>query len=322
MSQSNQCAVKPESLLRRFEGYFLSRAIESLVIGKIILSLLGPKPRDGYLLSIDRTNWKAGKKTINVLVVSVIFNSVGYPIYWRQLPKSTKQGNSSTQHRIAAFRAILKILSPDDIFAVIGDREFTGEKWQKWLDQKNIPYVLRIKSNIHINQEKAEDWFYNHMSSGMVTVFELQVYACRKQLASGESLILISNSIKPRFMARLYKLRWGIEMLFSHAKKRGLNWEDTHIKDDKKLQALAGVIALAFTISHLWGMKLEETKKTPIKKHGYKAISFFKKGFRAIRQLLYENESSSLGRSFMRFVVNLPEQNEFMGFCARIKIIG
>ena len=123
-------------------------------------------------------------------------------------------------------------------------------------------------------------------------------------------------------MARLYKLRWGIEMLFSHAKKRGLNWEDTHIKDDKKLQALTGVIALAFTISHLWGMKLEETKKTPIKKHGYKAISFFKKGFRAIRQLLYESESSSLGKSFIRFVVNLPEQNEFMGFCARIKIIG
>lgn len=321
MSINNQCAVKSKSLLRRFEGYFQKRALGSLLVGELVLNLLGPKPRDGYLLSIDRTTWKAGKKTINILVVSVIFNSVGYPIYWHQLPRSTKQGNSRSEHRIAAFKAIFRFLNPNEICAILGDREFTGEHWQSWLDQRGISYVLRIKGNMLINGEMARNWFYNHMSSERVIVLGQKVYASRKQLNNGDSLLLISNGIKPKFMARLYKLRWGIEMLFSHTKKKGLNWEDTRIKDDKKLEALTGVIAVAFSISHLWGMRLEATNKIPIKNHGYKAISFFKRGFNEIQELLY-NPPSEREKQFIRFLINLPKQKDFMGFCAKLKIIG
>ena len=117
-----------------------------------------------------------------MLVVSVIFNSVGYPIYWRQLPSKTKQGNSRSEHRIAAFKAIFRFLSPNEIFAVLGDREFTGEHWQSWLDQKGISYVLRIKSNMHINGKMARDWFYNHMSSERVMVLGQKVYASRSSI--------------------------------------------------------------------------------------------------------------------------------------------
>ena len=122
-------------------------------------------------------------------------------------------------------------------------------------------------------------------------------------------------------MARLYKIRCGIEMLFSHTKKKGLNWEDTRIKDDKRLESLTSVIAVAFSISHLWGMRLEGISKIPIKNHGYKAISFFKRGFNEIKELLYDLPSNQ-EKQFIRFLLSLPKQKDFMGFCAKLKIIG
>ena len=53
-----------------------------------------------------------------------------------------------------------------------------------------------------------------------------------------DRLHLVSNSFHGEEALALYKLRWGIEQLFSHLKKRGFNLEDTHMTDTKKLFAL------------------------------------------------------------------------------------
>ena len=114
---------------------------------KFVLSLLGLAPKTGYLLALDRTNWSVGKKNVNLLVISVIIDKVGYPIYWVQLPKLTKQGNSCSADRIKAMKAVLKFIKPSEIHALLCDREFIGEQWLQWLDNKEIAYIMRIKSN-------------------------------------------------------------------------------------------------------------------------------------------------------------------------------
>ena len=41
---------------------------------------LAPKPDNGWVLAMDRTNWQFGRTHINILGVSVILNGVGLPI--------------------------------------------------------------------------------------------------------------------------------------------------------------------------------------------------------------------------------------------------
>lgn len=47
-------------------------------------------------IAIDRTSWQYGKKNINLLVLSCIYNNVSVPIIWKQL---NKRGNSNYKDR-------------------------------------------------------------------------------------------------------------------------------------------------------------------------------------------------------------------------------
>ena len=160
------------------------------MLGKFIFKLLGPAPKSGYLLAVERTNWNVGKKKVNLLVISVIIDKVAYPIYWVQLPKLTKQGNSCSADRIKAMKAALRLIEPSDIYNLLGDREFIGEQWLEWLNSKDIAYIMRIKSNTFIDGVKAIDWMYNWPHSRQHEVFGQSVYVSVKQLEN-DLLILI-----------------------------------------------------------------------------------------------------------------------------------
>ena len=269
--------AKTSSIHRRFERYLSWGGVSCALLVKFVLSLLGPAPKTGYLLALDRTNWSVGKKKVNLLVLSVIIDKVGYPIYWVQLPKLTKQGNSCSADRIKAMKAVLKFIKPSEIHALLGDREFIREQWLQWLDNKEIAYIMRIKSNTFIDGVKAINWLRNWPHCGQHEVFGQNVYVLVKQLEN-DLLILISNHIKSKFLSRLYRLRWGIEMFFSHSKSRGMNWEESRVSKAEHIQALAGVVALTFVISHIWGLPRHKDKPIHTKKMEEKLRVFFDMG--------------------------------------------
>jgi len=74
--------------------------------------------------------------------------------------------------------------------------------------------------------------------------------------------------------------------MFSALKKRGLNLEDTHLQDYKKLTLLFGLISLSFVWCYHAGV--EKAKEKPIKmlKHGYKEKSYFSYGLEYIQDVL------------------------------------
>lgn len=72
----------------------------SKAVGHLVLALV-PKPDDGWILAMDRTNLQFGRTHVNIVEVSVILGRVGLPVAWRVLPESTKRGNSNKTHRIA-----------------------------------------------------------------------------------------------------------------------------------------------------------------------------------------------------------------------------
>ena len=60
--------AKAESVYRRFQRFFAGCELPVRNIGALILAL-SPKPSNGWVLAMDRTNWQLGKSHINILIV-------------------------------------------------------------------------------------------------------------------------------------------------------------------------------------------------------------------------------------------------------------
>ena len=111
-----------------------------------------------------------------------------------------------------------------------------------------------------------------------------QVYL--KRLTDGDLLYLL-GSMEARHLDGVYRRRWTIEACFQSLKGRGFNLESTHLKDLGKLNKLVALVSIAFGMCVSLGIhQHERVKKIKVKKHGYKANSFFRHGLNTIRQML------------------------------------
>lgn len=125
-------------------------------ISRVILSRL-PRPKKGYVLAMDRTNWQFGRHHINFLVIAIVSEKVSIPIVWTILPQTTKSGNSKASHRISLVKKLLELLPSTEIEVLTMDREFIGNKWLQWLDDQGIGYIVRIKKNVWVGKRQAGD---------------------------------------------------------------------------------------------------------------------------------------------------------------------
>lgn len=96
-------------------------------------------------------------------------------------------------------------------------------------------------------------------------------------------LYALSNRFSGNEALELYKLRWGIELLFSHLKKRGFHFEETYLTHAAKLEKLSALLSLAFLFSYAWGCQLRFTRKTS---QAMKRKSLFRQGLENILRLL------------------------------------
>ncbi|MFT5904802.1 MAG: hypothetical protein ACI9E1_000388 [Cryomorphaceae bacterium] len=107
LATANLTGAKNKSCYRRFHNFFLRITLCLISVGRFTLSKI-PKPQQGWVLSMDRTNSTYGKLHINILTVGVVVNNIAAPIAWKILPQKTKRGSSHTKHRIALFLDSIK----------------------------------------------------------------------------------------------------------------------------------------------------------------------------------------------------------------------
>ena len=319
LSQHPVTGAKSESVLRRFERFFAEVVLRPRQIGALILAL-APRPPQGWILAMDRTNWQFGKTHINILVVTVILGKVGLPIAWRVLPKSTKRGNSRKTHRIALMEEVLSILPVEDIRVLTMDREFVGKHWLGWLELMELRYIVRVKSNTLVGGRSA-GWLsrrgrWKRHGKDLHEVFGRQVYFAAKRVPKGRDpyLAVVSHGFHGTEALELYRLRWGIETFFSHLKKRGYQFEDTHMTKSERIEKLMGVLAVAFAMSYRWGRHLEKTRGTKTKKHGHRAKSIFRQGFESLHRMLKApSRFSDQIKEFFTQVFRPPSLQIFVG---------
>ena len=67
---------------------------------------------------------------------------------------------------------LLKVLSVKDIHSLTLDREFNGSRWLKWLDDKGIGFVLRLRRNTLVNGKSAGEGIVPLVKLNLITSVE------------------------------------------------------------------------------------------------------------------------------------------------------
>src|ERR1700692_3125617 len=114
-----------DSVRRRFYRFFQYVKLDGAMAARVVVDLLGLTGKP-WVLAMDRTNWDFGKTTINILMISGIWNGVGIPLIWKLLPSA---GTSDPKTRTCLLDGLRKIFPDLHIASLMGDREFIGERW-------------------------------------------------------------------------------------------------------------------------------------------------------------------------------------------------
>jgi len=94
-------------------------------------------------LSLDRTEWKLGRLSINLLFIGVAHQGVAYPLVWCFPGKA---GSGNLRERLGLLRRLLTFLPKARIQSLCADREFACTGFLRYLRWQKVPYTLRIKA--------------------------------------------------------------------------------------------------------------------------------------------------------------------------------
>jgi len=286
-----------DSVRRRFYRFFQYVKLDGAMAARVVVDVLGISGKP-WVLVMDRTNWEFGKTTINILMISVMWNGVGVPLIWTLLPSA---GNSNTRTRVCLLNRLRKAFPNLKIVSLMADREFIGERWMAYLKRNKIAFILRLRENQHVVREGYETWTIADIAKGLDRGQKMIVKGwCRlgqnadarspavrlviMRLPTGE-LLALACSGNPRRALHDYRGRWTIETMFGNLKTKGFNMEDTHITDRDKLSTLLAVLALAVMLAVKTGVATARLQPIPIKKHGRKAWSLFALGLHSLRKI-------------------------------------
>lgn len=240
------------------------------------------------VLIIDGTSWQWGGQTYHFLTLSVLYKGVAIPIWWVELGRL---GISSQKQRKVLFIGALKVLKILDK-TLIGDREYIGNTWLKYLKCNGLSFVIRLRDNNYndaINEtgksiEKLETKAKNRLGKAFLKTFELDgesyffvLTAYKNRNGKTEILRLVTTLAYAYKAVELYKLRYRIESLFKHLKSNGFDLEALHLQSSRKVKLMMALVVLAYTLSVIYGLKGYKRKYPPLK-HGSPAMSVFRVG--------------------------------------------
>ena len=283
---------------RRLQRFFEQVHLDYTALARVIVQLtgLGQGP---WFLALDRTNWKLGRRDVNILMLAVLRDGIAVPILWTVMDRA---GNSTSDQRSALLSRFCAIFGAASIAGLIADREFVGTAWMTYLAKRDIPFILRIKEDFHVRLAdgrhcKIGSLFQKLAKGGRRYVRDdatlgltakgqsPAVKLAATRLASGELLVVATNT-EPKTALAHYKRRWEIETLFAAVKSRGFNLEDTHLVHPERIAKLLAVLALAFAFAHATGQWRAKHRQIVIRTHTRRAQSIFRYGYDLLRKIL------------------------------------
>ncbi len=293
------------STYRRLQRFFQHVALPDDWSARLVVQVLGLT--GPWHLCLDRTNWKIGRRDVNILMLAIATRRFRVPLMWTVLDKA---GSSNAGERTALMRRYLALFGAGSIRLLLADREFIGLKWLNFLDENGVPFAIRVKAGMNVRTEDGRSLNLRSLlakcrgarkfratfpsqgdEQGGGAALSLTFAA--KRINGGELLIVASN-VAGQNTLNAYRRRWSIECLFGDTKTRGLNLEDTRLQIAAKLSLLLAIVALAIAWTNKTASVLIGRGKLKRKTHGYYAKSWFRTGFDEVRRLLRSDPSAAI----------------------------
>ena len=284
-----QIASTDRRLQRFFQHVHLPQDWASAVVAQMI-GAVGP-----WTLCLDRTSWAIGKTEVKLLVLALVTRRHRVPLKWTHLGQ---KGNSGAPERIALLDRFIARFGQARIKLLLADREFIGFDCLNYLTQNDIPFVSRMRESIIVQGAQgrlrplAQHFavpgarvpeprkFHATLPARIKGVAGPDLTFHTKTIKGGDRVILVTN--RPNLNALTeYRKRWAVECLFGDLKTRGLNLEDTPLRDARKLDLLLATAWATRTAAILIGNAAPKRKT-----HGYLAKSWSRTGLDHIRQML------------------------------------
>lgn len=274
---------RDDSIYKRLKR-FVQAQVPDLWLARFVLTHVHDQ---ALLLILDRTNWKLGQHDLNILLLSVQWHGVAWPLGWTLLPHG---GASSTAIRIALLERLHPLLSGRRVH-LVADREFIGAAWFAGLKRLGCSPVIRLHADSRVDGMPV--WaLFKKMQAGEVRLWaqtmrvygvSLRVLASTNQL--GDTLYLAYQGQAGPALQR-YARRWKAECLHQALKGRGFDLEATHLTHLDRVSTLLTVVALAYVWCCLVGEDREAREPSRPLTHGYPPKSLFRRGLDALRSLL------------------------------------
>ena len=293
------------SAYRRLQRFFQFVRLETDRTALLVVRMLDLERKK--CLVLDRTNWKIGSTDVNILMLAIVTRRFRVPLLWSLIGH---QGNSDTDQRIALMRRYLALFPAASIEFLLADREFVGTRWMDFLNENNIPFVIRVKDDMTLTLADGHTWslktllrkkrarsvpaIWQGRLNGTAGATKQVLNLAAKRLADDQWLIVATNQQEARQALNDYRRRWGIECLFADAKTRGLNLEDTRIRAAEKLDSLLVVVTLAVTWAYRCATRTMVMKAIPRKTHGRRQKSWFRVGLDALRRWIFNEPQRAI----------------------------
>ena len=239
------------SKIRRVERFYERNYLNTRTAIDFLLKF---KVSDKCLLIIDRTNWQYGDTKVNYLVIYGVDENRQSLMNVELL--DNKGGSSNFEDRKLVIEPVISQLGQEKVEALLCDREFFSLRFVSYLLEKGLPFVIRIKENLHFIQPllKRLKTTSKTLRTQLIGKFEeknIVVDLAGKKLKN-EYLLLVSFQVHNPL--QLYRKRWEIECFFKKMKTAGFNLENTHLRDSKRLKSLILLCAMAHLICTLFGI--------------------------------------------------------------------
>ena len=143
--------AKPESKYKRLKRFLKDAPLDYAIFAKLMIAIL--KPSGKYILALDRTEWKYGKRWVNILTLSIVVGNTSIPLFWQTL---NRKGNSTLAEKQAIITRYLEVCGVTDIAYFCADREFDGIEFVRYMDKKKVPFRLRLKVSMPITDKKGK----------------------------------------------------------------------------------------------------------------------------------------------------------------------
>jgi Transposase DDE domain len=273
------------SKMRRIQHFMAEFDLDYTCVAYFMLMLLSRQGKITFCL--DRTEWSFGETTHNILVLTAYSHGVGIPIWFECVNENG--GCCDVDDKIYMMLKCLEIVGKERIKCLIADSEFIGNQWIAFLMKEGIVFYLDVRSNQYFGFRNEKHQIEAYMK-GKSKAELRDVYIFKQTLHLGIKrqkectirkrkafLAVVTNATQAGILT-VYKNRWSIEVLFQSLKKRGFDIQATHLDDPIRLRKLFALVAMAFIVAFTAGLAVHAYKPIPVKNHGYKENSFFRKG--------------------------------------------